>query len=39
MGRFLKKLVIIALLAGVAWKINELMTIQREATTPEIPQG
>jgi hypothetical protein len=39
MGRFLKRLILLALLAAAARKVNDLMTIQRTAPTPELPQA
>lgn len=38
MATFLKRLVLLAVLAAVAWKVNEVMTVKRETRTPELPQ-
>lgn len=38
MGTFLKRLLFLVVLAVVAWKVNELMTIQRAGRTPALPQ-
>lgn len=39
MATFLKRLVLLALLGALVWKINQLMNVKREARTPELPQA
>jgi hypothetical protein len=39
MARFLKRLVLVAVVAAAAWKLNELMTVTRESRTPELPRA
>ena len=37
--RLLMRLLGLAVLIGLAWKVNELMTVRRDIRTPEVPQS